>query len=846
MPASAPSAAQELGRVQVTGSRLKRIDAEGPVPVQVYRREDLERSGQPSLAKFLNSLNETSMSSGEGANSGTAGQGTVQLRGMPLGSTAVLLNGRKLQAVGSSSASYFNLNLIPIGAIERIEVLPVGSSAVYGGDALAGVVNVVLKSRLDALSLDARVGGGRGFEDGSLALAGGRQNTEGSVLILGSYSKATTLGMSERDFFLDADYRRFGGPDARVRTCAPGTVSSNTNGNLPGLAATSAGIPVTSAGRPTLADFAAAAGRPNLCGDAQNGNGNALVYGNETLGLHTVAERHLGAGWTAFAEATLSEDRLASNFTGMKFNNVLVPASNPYNPFGVPVRVTSTLGLENGSVGIARETRYTRLLGGLRGELPGAWDLEATVTSSRDRSEQRNRNVNVNANARTAALAASDPALALNPFTAGRAATDAVIQSIWSDSVRQTEGSKDMFAAFVRGPAAALPAGSLDAVVGAEVTRDRYDSLTVGTVSNGGSRSAQALYGELRAPLMRRDGVVGRGGELAALTLAARSDRTAQFGRAATYQGGLELRPSASWLLRASAATSLKPPTLSQTFVTDQVLPASSFGLVDPARQGEAVTAGELVRTANPALKPERGKAFSLGANWEPQTGTRLAVTAWRLRAEQLIVLLLPQALLNNEALLPGFVTREAATAGGLPGRLSRLTYAETNLGVLETRGIDLEARRSWRSPGGTWSLGVGATRVQQYDVKLTPNAAVESRLGRRTLDYWSPEWKGQVFGGFAAPAWSLSVTGRYLGAYQDTGSRARRLGDTVLVDLAGRLDLRTLGVPMGGASAAALSFGVVNVGDRQPQFTEAAPYYDPTQADWRGRTLSVRLSVDW
>ena len=89
-----------LERVVVTGSRLKRIEAEGPTPVNVYSRKDSERSGQPTLERFLSSLNEASVSPGEGALGAATGQGSVQLRGLPLGSTLVLLNGRRMQAVG--------------------------------------------------------------------------------------------------------------------------------------------------------------------------------------------------------------------------------------------------------------------------------------------------------------------------------------------------------------------------------------------------------------------------------------------------------------------------------------------------------------------------------------------------------------------------------------------------------------------------------------------------------------------------------------------------------------------------------------------------------------------------
>jgi iron complex outermembrane receptor protein len=269
----------------------------------------------------------------------------VQLRGLPIGSTLVLINGRRVQAVGSSAANIFNLNLIPLAAVDRIEIVPVGSSAVYGGDALAGVVNVILKKSIDGHSLAARLGSGRGIRDGSVSLATGSADDAGSYVLLGSYSRSTPLTMAERSFFRDGDYRRFGGLDTRVRNCTPGTVSSASGANLPGLGASFAGIPVLAPDQvPGVSDFVPTAGQANLCNVWANGQGYALVHGTESLGLHALGDRRLFGSWSVFGELTLAEDRLHASDIGLSLNNVLVPASNPYNPFGEDVRVRRCSG----------------------------------------------------------------------------------------------------------------------------------------------------------------------------------------------------------------------------------------------------------------------------------------------------------------------------------------------------------------------------------------------------------------------------------------------------------------------------------------------------------------------
>jgi iron complex outermembrane receptor protein len=849
--ASAPdrNGRQELTRVEVTGSRLKRLAAEGPAPVNVYTAKDIERSGQPNLQRFLAGLNEVSASQGEGGFGNTLGQGTVQLRGLPLGSTLVLVNGRRLQAMGSSSANFFNINLIPMAAVERVEIVPVGSSAVYGGDALAGVVNIILKKSIDGQSLAVRLGSGRGLGDGSVSLATGGHDESGSYLVMGSYSRASPLTMAEREFFRNGDYRRFGGPDARERNCTPGTVSSLSGGNLPGLSSSFAGIPSLAPGQvPTVSDFAPTAGSANLCNVAANGNGFALVHAQETMSVHALAERQLGGSWSVFGELTLARERMHAKEIGLTLTDVTVPATNPYNPFGEDVSVTTILGTDNGTQGLARHTRFTRAVAGLRGELAHDWDAEVTVSTSRDSGGSRDFNLDVDGAALDAALAATTPAQALNPFTTGIAASEEVLRGIWSDSLRQSRGRKDQLGGLVRGTVMQLPAGPLEAIVGAEVARDRYDVSIPGSIETHVSRRDSAAYGELRLPLFSQGSSGSAGSSLAALTLAARRDRYSDFGSAGTYQAGLELRPTRSLLFRASAATSFKPPTMLQTNVDEASFPLEWFGLVDPARGGEPITSGRLVRDTNKDLGPERGRANGIGAVWEPEgsLGTRFSITHWQVRVRGLIAVLRAQTVLDNEALFPGMVTR-GPSAGGQPGPVTSVRLAEVNVGRLEAGGSDFEVGYAWRSDWGRWTATAGATRTSRYDVVLAPGAPTQDRLGRRFDDFWAPRWKGRLSLGLEQGAWSLGLTSRYLGRYLDSGTSDRSLGGFWMHDLAGSLDLKKWWPGLGANfKAASLSLSVANLANREPQFVQTMPYYDVTQADWRGRYVSVRLSLDW
>lgn len=841
---------EQITRVEVTGSRLRRVEAEGPAPVNVYTVKDIEKSGQPSLQRFLASLTEVSASSGEGGASRTFGQGTVQLRGLPLGSTLVLINGRKVEAVGSSTGAVFNLNLIPMAAIERIEVLPSGSSAVYGGDALAGVVNVILRKAVDGQSLTARVGAGRGFGDGSISLTTGGRSTDGNYLVMGSYIRSSPLTMLDRAFFRDADYRRFGGDDERLNYCAPGSVRSANGSNLPGLTASVAGIPVVVPGQTLRAsDFQATAGTENLCNLYATGGGVALVHGAETFALHSQVEHRLAGSWSVFGELTLTKDRMHAPGNGLPLTSVLVPAANPFNPFGVDVRVTAVLGTENGSQGYSREGRFTRALAGVKGELAGDWEAELTVSTSRDHGGAQSWMDSRSTTALDAALASTNPASSINLFTSGRAANDEVLHGIWSDTVRRDRGRKDQVSGIVRGSVGQLWAGSVDAVLGAEAVRDRYDmSIPIQSSEAHGTRSSSAIYGEVRAPLLSG----GDGGrntwDMAAVTLAGRRDRYSDFGAASTFQGGVEMRPLHSLLIRGSAAGSFKPPTLLQTHVVDITRSAVSSRLVDPARNNEPITSGTVVRTTNTELQPERGQSRNIGAVWEPEggLGTRVSATYWQLRIRGMIAVLNSQSALNYESLFPYLVTR-GPSVNGQPGVVLSVKNTEVNIGRVDTAGTDADVAYVWKTALGRVTAGAGATRVNKYSVVVTAGAAEVDRLGRRFTDYWAPQWKGRLLLGVDEGAWSLGMTSRYLGRYLDAGTSTRQLGDFWLHDLAGSLNLKKL-LPnvLPGFKAATFSVSVANVTDREPQFVPGSPNFDVTQGDWRGRYAAARLSLDW
>ena len=151
----APALAQEQ-RVEITGSAIKRVDAEGALPITVITREEIARSGAINTEELVNSIAAVASIGGinnaTGAGSSTAGRSTISLRGLSGGRTLVLVNGRRLAVSVGGLGGSVNVNNIPLAAIERVEVLKDGASAVYGSDAISGVINFI--TRQDYRGLD--------------------------------------------------------------------------------------------------------------------------------------------------------------------------------------------------------------------------------------------------------------------------------------------------------------------------------------------------------------------------------------------------------------------------------------------------------------------------------------------------------------------------------------------------------------------------------------------------------------------------------------------------------------------------------------------------------------------
>ena len=238
-----PALAQETQRVDITGSSIKRLDAERPAPVEIYTRKDIARTGATTVAESVKSISALDIDDqGELTSNSPSGSGTsnLQIRGLSERNLLVLLNGRRLPinalTDGTGAGAAVDVNNIPLGAIERVGVLKDGGSAIYGSDAVAGVINFITRKNYNGV--EARVGYGLSSR------SDGEEKTGGFVAGFGDYEKSgfnvlaaldvfkrEPIAKSDRDISRSADWRRFDG-------VTDGRSGFHPNGNILNAAGT--------------------------------------------------------------------------------------------------------------------------------------------------------------------------------------------------------------------------------------------------------------------------------------------------------------------------------------------------------------------------------------------------------------------------------------------------------------------------------------------------------------------------------------------------------------------------------------------------------------------------------
>ena len=634
----------------VTGSNI-RGGAGQTAPVQTISRADLERSGQATFADAIAALPQNFGGTGNpvasltGADRSTLNNTVApaaNLRGLGSDATLTLFNGRRVAGSGGRG-DFTDLSAIPTLAVDRVEVLSDGASAIYGSDAVGGVVNLILRDRLKGV--EARLRGTTAtdgsFRNGLADLAAGHSWNGGGMIVAYEFEHRDPLSASDRAYTATGDLRGFGGTDHRSYLSVPGTIlafNATAGAYLPAYA-----IPALSAGvQPTAAQITPGSNLSNPLA------GTELSPGFDRHAVYAHVDQALTASLNGFVEARYAHRNFA--YAGPASSSIfLVTPANPHfvSVAGAPYSIVAySFVNELGPTRTVGSVSSLSATGGLSYRTGGDWTVDAYGSFSRERSQDRTFNL-VNTTSLDEALGntADDPVTAFstktdgffNPYGSGTLNSAGILTFVGNgfaalnrrSSVAQGDIKAD-------GTLFTLPGGPVKVAIGGDVRRETFaeggtlfytGNTPVSASSGDGRRDVKAVFGEIDLPIIGPDNA-SPGLRRLILSAAVRHEAYSDFGSTTNPKLGIAWTPTIGILLRDSWGTSFRAPALPE--INDRL----SVGPTQLPTASGAYAPVIYLTGGNPALGPERARSFTVGAVVEPSDipGLRLETNFFSTR----------------------------------------------------------------------------------------------------------------------------------------------------------------------------------------------------------------------
>ena len=839
---------------EVTVVATRRSLHDNAAPVAVIGRETIERSGFTSIFDLMKLIPQQPFLRPDGFRSN--GSQYVELRGLGPDTTLVVINGRRAFASAASFVqNAFDLNTIPLSAVERVEVLLDSTSVKYGSDAIGGILNIVLRDDIPHPTVEAYFGSTQGGgAQQTVSASAGYKGDSGSFALVADYSETKPLFGAERDLWANQDYRRFGSVDQRSINSSPGNVTAALPGDLPGLNSPIAAIPHQMAGeRIALSELLP--GQHNMESLLQH---FPIVAGSRRASIVASGRAELTPAGTGVAAELMYVDRsVRFPFVPPIVPGLPVPGTNPFNPFPplaigpvtMPVPVLVNTRLEGiGPQQVNVESELLRGVVSMHGKLR-AWEWETSLLRSEEDAEQWTDNL-LDFARLMQVLANPDPSQTLNVFRPGPAASQEILDSIIAAPRVETFATDaTQLNAIANGRVFELPAGPVTALVGGEW---RKESVQFDAVLDSFEREVAAGFAQLTVPILGGRNDLSAPRVLSAIA-SARFDDYSDFGGFLNPQYGLVWRPHRDVTLRASYARSFRAPSMYELHLP--MVRFDNFGPISDPRRGREPASVALLTGGNPALEATRGESHTLGLEFRPQAiePLKLSASYWHIVMDNRVTpALQPTFVLANEALFPERVVRAEPTAAelaqGLPGRIVQVDTSRLNFGRLTTSGIDLGASYALESAFGRVGANVVATWIDKFETVDVQATAPASRINLAndttgTITKWraiaSVDWQHGAIG--------ATTRLRYIPSYDDTlgGVRnGRKVASQTFLDLQLSLDLEQLANGARWWRGFELAAGASNVLDEEPDFAEVlgAQGYDTSQGDLKGRFWYVRL----
>jgi len=767
----AQEAAQQLERVEVTGSSIKRIAGESALPIQTITSADIAKTGYTTVTDLIQNLPAMQgfLTNSQSVNGGGGGATNASLHALGSSYTLVLLNGRRVAPYNTGST--VNLNAIPLSAIERVEVLTDGASALYGSDAIAGVVNFITKkdATTGALNVDVYMPQHKGGASRSASISkgfGDLYTDKFNILLAASFDKQDKLDAKDRSFSKTGILKFYdNGADQEVDL-----LSSNS---VPGNVTT-----VKLSNGATLRNFNPALLKNGSCPDGQVKAGNRCLFdysatvesvpASERGSLFGSARLVLSDKVQLFSELALSrfynDPRYAPPAQpGLPLSAALLAKSvDPYlSKLGVAAGVTAVSGTMNLRVFDAggRTDRYktdsTHFVVGAEVNL-GDWDMSGYFTHSENKASDSARGGYTSLIGFNNLIASGtwDPLM----DGAGTKA-DVLAPIVLRQVIDQSKSALNVGSVRASTTLGKLAGGSIGLGLGADLTQQKYSDnpsailqganalqpTYADTIVGGGggalpfdsSRNSYGLFSELVLPVLKTLEVSGsarydsydavknaQNFDASGKPLAAATQGTKNA--SGTYKLSLRFTPMKELLLRGSVGTGFKAPTLNNVtaplaafgstgfHACPPGLPAAMAAFCTPIASEYNIQAGGNPLSGDGALKPEKSRQWTLGFVFEPDASVSVGADLWEVRLKDQINTITENTAFGNGAVYSSLFKIAPDAITGTP----TLTFLSVpiNTGKAIYRGIDFDGKARVNTPLGRLTAHAGATYMIKAD----------------------------------------------------------------------------------------------------------------------------------
>jgi outer membrane receptor protein involved in Fe transport len=881
---AADDAAESIEKIQVTGSRIKRSDMENASPVTIIGADDIKAMGATSIDSVLQKMTATGGAmTNPGINNGSGGNARIDLRGLGSNRTLVLVNGRRMIASGTGAASTVDLNTIPVSMIRSVEVLKDGASAVYGTDAVAGVVNIILKDDFEGLDMNANtaISGEGDATENSIDFTVGTSFDKGNIVIGMQYTDRGKAKQSDRDF----------------SSCplAEGANGLNCNGGSPyspgghiwqagvigdvnedGSPVDADGKPITSSLAPSDDGLSGLGGlHPYTDADLYNFAPDSYLYTPmERLNLTGLARYELSDDTTLFTEFTYtkrwSEQQMAAQPVWFDFKYTEAMGDSllgqtyvgkvDRNGDGIADRdangkyITDTMNYAYGdSISYGRRmsdtgARYfeqsvdtVRAIVGAQGFIGDySWDVSANFG--------RNDSVDKLSNLHNMG-AIQDQILegTFNPLDQSAWVSDDFRKNVYTEV---NNGGSQLFilAASVSGEMFEMPAGYAAFAAGVERRQEKAwytpDSLTAQGLANdpmveptAGGFDVNEAYVEFALPLLA-DAPFAQNVELSA---AIRAFDYSTFGSDETWKLGLTWKANDELMLRSVVSTAFRAPTVDELYSGN----SPSFERITfPGAQDQAeVTVG-----GNSLLTPEEADTLTAGIVYDPEwlDGFSMTLDYYKIEIENAIASVNEQYIVDQCLATSSNANTTLCQSANISmdstGRV-KFNNQLQNIGSEETSGFDLNLTYSFEAAGLNWRATLDTTYLDEYVVTVLDDTVDYAGLITSGLGGYA-DLKSNFTLSARGESWDATYKARYIAgmdSYSCQADPSSCLAPTtpsvVYHDISGSYLL---------SDRVTLSAGVNNLFDKEP------PYYsgnndsntDPYTYDVLGRRFHAGINV--